>query len=211
MKYHQRLPNKPKIHKQNKVNKNYNVQNIYNNTPAKNLEKSNKDFIVLNIYNTPEKNLAKANLDMTNTNQTNANLNVENNYNSLITDDSLSKKIQSNGNLRDPYPLSEYRSPNQAPPPLPYKNKFSKSLNPYWNNQNYNVNNNLNQIKKIDNKPINEENKDKIVTIVENNHIYIVENNKNIKRILKKRQCICIILFLINPVIGLIYYFLFCR
>ena len=189
MNYQQGLPRKPKIQNQSQ---------------------EKKDFIVLNIYNTPEKNLKNANLDMTKINQTNDNLNVENNDTNLMTDDSLKEKIR-NENLREPYPLSEFRSNNKSPPPLPFKNKFSKSLNPFYYNQNYNSNNIPNQIERIDHKPIYVENTNKIVPVVENNNIYVVVSDKKNEGKFRKRHCVCIILFLINPLIGLIYYFLFCR
>ena len=96
------------------------------------------EVIVLNIHN---KNNANFSETIDNINQTDENLYIKDNYNDLIKPEK--NKIIYYDNVREKsnnYPLSEKRviqTPTQFT-----NNKYYKSVNPYSNNNNYQINNN---------------------------------------------------------------------
>ena len=139
----------------------------YPNLPIKselyNQSKNKEDFVTLNIYNQTKEVIEDSNYD---NNQTEANLNVGNNNPINKKDDpldNLRKNAMHLDNTRqNPYPFSENRGVNKysaAPPILnKEKNNFSKSMNPYFQDKNINIKDNLNNVPISTEKEIKQEN-----------------------------------------------------
>ena len=190
--------------------------NVQVKTEVYNQSQNKEDFITLNIYNPPKPINEDSIMD---NNLTEANLNVGDNYANHKKEDSIDdfrKKAMNLDNTRqNPYPFSENKGVNQPPPPTINKDNYnySKSVNPYFqdniNNNKYNLNN----------APISAENDNKKV----NNNVQIIKNPNYIENQMpkkeEKKKCpcstceICIIVFLLCLFwpLGVIYAYILCQ
>ena len=158
------------------------------------------EVIVLNIHN---KNNANFSETIDNINQTEENLYIKDNYNDLIKPEK--NKIIYYDNVREKsnnYPLSEKRviqTPTQFT-----NNKYYKSVNPYSNNNNYQINNN-----KFNGPYMNYKNNEIKKKPIIYHPIKKGEKSKQVKKIsFRKIFIICCAgtsLFFLFPPIGIIY------